>query len=64
MIRAGIHSVILVHNHPSGDVTPSPADVELTRRMMHVGQLVGIPVLDHLIVTETKFVSLASLGLM
>lgn len=63
LIRAGIHSVILVHNHPSGDPEPSEADVELTHRMTEVGRLVGIPVLDHLVVSDRDHVSLAALGL-
>lgn len=64
LIRAGIHAVILVHNHPSGDPEPSEADVELTHRMAEVGRLVGIPVLDHLVVTDADFCSLAALGLL
>jgi DNA repair protein RadC len=64
LIRAGIHAVILVHNHPSGDPEPSEADVELTHRMAEVGRLVGIPVLDHLVVTDSDFCSLAALGLL
>lgn len=64
LIRAGIHSTILVHNHPSGDPEPSEADVELTHRMAEVGRLVGIPVLDHLVVTDADHCSLAALGLL
>lgn len=64
LIRAGIHSAILVHNHPSGSPEPSDADVQLTVRMVEVGKLVGIPVLDHLVVTRTEHVSLAGLGLL
>ena len=64
LIRAGTHAVILVHNHPSGDPEPSEADVELTHRMAEVGRLVGIPVLDHLVVTDNDFCSLAALGLL
>ena len=63
-IRNGVHAVILAHNHPSGDPEPSEADVELTRRMAEVGKLVGIPVLDHLVVTDDDFCSLAALGLL
>jgi len=64
LIREGIHAVILVHNHPSGDPQPSEADVELTHRLAKVGKLVGIPVLDHLVVTDHDFCSLAALGLL
>lgn len=63
-IRAGAHSVLLCHNHPSGNCEPSEADVELTNRMLEAGRLVGIPVIDHLIVTRTDHSSLAALGLM
>jgi len=64
MIRAGVHSCILAHNHPSGDAAPSEADCELTNRMFEVGKLVGIPVLDHLIVTSGEHCSLAALGML
>lgn len=62
-VRMNVHSMILVHNHPSGDPKPSQSDLDLTRRMRDAGELMGIPVLDHLIITGTQFVSLASLGL-
>ena len=51
-------SVILAHNHPSGDVTPSREDIELTRRMVQAGEIMGIEVLDHIIVTSNQFLSL------
>ena len=63
LVRAGMHSVIAVHNHPSGEAEPSNADIELTHRLADVGRLVGIPLLDHLVVTRKDMVSLASLGL-
>ncbi len=63
-VRTRAHSVILAHNHPSGDAEPSEADVELTRRMVEVGRLVGIPVLDHLVITPEDYSSLSALGLM
>jgi len=63
-IRRGTHSVIIAHNHPSGDAEPSRADVELTRRMMEAGRLVGIPVLDHLVVTPRDYASFAQLGML
>jgi DNA repair protein RadC len=62
LVRAAMHSVVLVHNHPSGEPEPSAADLELTRRLVEVGRVVGIPVLDHLVVTRTRSVSLAALG--
>jgi DNA repair protein RadC len=64
LVRSGVHSCVLVHNHPSGDPEPSEADVELTLRMAEVGHLVGIPVLDHVVVTDDASTSLAALGLL
>ncbi|MBV1857791.1 MAG: DNA repair protein RadC [Nannocystaceae bacterium] len=64
LVRGGLHSVIAVHNHPSGDPSPSEADIELTRRLAEVGLLVGIPLLDHLVVTRSESVSMATLGLL
>ena len=51
-------SVILGHNHPSSDVTPSREDIELTRRMVQAGEIMGIEVVDHLIVGSDKFISM------
>lgn len=64
LVRAGSHAVILVHNHPSGDGLPSPRDLRLTERLIHTGDLIGIPVLDHIIVTETGCTSCVGAGLM
>lgn len=61
-VRRGAHAIILAHNHPSGSADPSRADLELTERMKEVGQLLGIPVLDHIIIAGPNFQSLASLG--
>lgn len=47
---AGANSIILGHNHPSGDPRPSESDTELTRRVTEVGELLGIPLLDHIVV--------------
>jgi DNA repair protein RadC len=52
----------LFHNHPSGDPTPSADDVSLTRRLVAAGELMGIDVLDHLILTATRYVSLREMG--
>jgi len=57
-ISASAASVIFVHNHPSGDPEPSEDDVELTRRLVEAGKLLGILVLDHVIVGDGTFVSL------
>ncbi len=50
-------AIVLVHNHPSGDVEPSREDVKLTEKMKQVSQLVEIPILDHVIVSSTKYFS-------
>lgn len=57
-ISACAGSVIFVHNHPSGDPEPSEDDIELTRRLVEAGKLLGIPVLDHVIVGDGAFLSL------
>lgn len=51
-------SVILVHNHPSGDPEPSPQDIQLTKRICEIGQMLDIPVLDHIIIGDSSYVSL------
>jgi len=58
----GAAAVVLFHNHPSGDPTPSPDDVELTRRLVAAGQLMGIEVVDHLILADTRYCSLREAG--
>ncbi len=63
-VRRCAGSIILVHNHPSGDPTPSGDDIETTRRLMEVGELLGIHVIDHLIIGDGRYVSLKSEGLM
>lgn len=55
---AGASAVVVFHNHPSGDPWPSTSDIELTRRLMDAGRIVGIEVVDHLILADTDFVSL------
>jgi DNA repair protein RadC len=67
-ILAGAAALILVHNHPSGDPTPSEADIKVTRDLIRAGQLLRIEVLDHVILgkrtsdTDKDYVSLKSLG--
>lgn len=61
-IIKGAASIILVHNHPSGDPTPSKEDLEVTARMVQVGKIMNISVLDHIIVGGDKFVSLKEKG--
>ncbi len=56
-------SIIVAHNHPSGDATPSPDDVAVTRAIVEAGKLLDIDVLDHLVIAGGKFVSLKQRGL-
>ncbi len=58
-IRKAAAAIIVAHNHPSHDPTPSPEDIELTKRLRAVGELVGIPVIDHVILTQDTFKSIA-----
>lgn len=57
-------AVILVHNHPSGDPTPSPEDRDVTRQLVEAGRILGIPVLDHVIIGDARYVSLVEAGIM
>jgi DNA repair protein RadC len=61
-VGVGAHSVILAHNHPSGDPEPSVQDVEVTRLVADAGQVLGIAVLDHLVIAGPRFCSLAEQG--
>jgi len=61
-IKRGCASIICIHNHPSGDPTPSPEDISLTRRLHEAGSLIGIDVLDHIIIGDGRFVSLKEQG--
>lgn len=63
-IVANASSIILGHNHPSGDPTPSSEDIEVTKRLRDVGDLIGIDVLDHVIVGDERFYSLKERGLL
>lgn len=60
----GATRMILVHNHPSGDPSPSPSDVALTRKFRGLGDEMGIQLLDHVVVGANDFASLRDLGLM
>jgi DNA repair protein RadC len=62
-VRANSASLIVVHNHPSGDPTPSPEDVAVTKQIVEAGQLLDVEVLDHLIIGGQQFVSLKERGL-
>lgn len=62
-VRANAASIIAVHNHPSGDPTPSPQDIALTRALVSAGKLLDIPLLDHVIIGRGRWVSLKERGL-
>ena len=62
-IREAAAGIVLVHNHPSGDPEPSAEDVEVTRRLCAVGELVGIRVLDHVVIGDGRYVSFLERGM-
>ncbi|OPZ62797.1 MAG: hypothetical protein BWY85_01968 [Firmicutes bacterium ADurb.Bin506] len=63
-LRLGAAAVIVAHNHPSGDPTPSPEDLAITKRLAKVGSLIGIELLDHIIIGDNVYVSLKEKGLL
>ncbi len=62
-IRRNAAAVILIHNHPSGDPTPSPDDVAVTRAIVEAGKLLDIDLLDHLVIGSGRYISLKERGL-
>ncbi|NLK44482.1 MAG: DNA repair protein RadC [Tissierellia bacterium] len=56
-IKRNANSIILIHNHPSGDPTPSNEDINITNRLLEAGNLIGIRVLDHIIIGDNKYIS-------
>lgn len=68
VFRLAIHKLalklIMVHNHPSGELKPSAADREITDRILKVGEIINVAVLDHLIISETGYFSFADEGIM
>ena len=62
-VKRNCAAIIVVHNHPSGDPTPSPEDVEVTRQLVKAGDLVDVEVLDHLIIGLQRFISMRERGL-
>lgn len=62
-VRSNAASIIVAHNHPSGDPSPSPEDVAVTKALIEAGKLLDIEVLDHLIIGRGRFVSIKSKGL-
>ncbi len=63
-VLANAAALILAHNHPSGNPEPSREDIRITRQLVEAGQLMGIPVHDHLIIAGATYISLAERGLM
>lgn len=61
-VRESAAGVIFLHNHPSGDPTPSLEDRQLTARLVEAGNLLGIPVLDHIVIGDSRYVSFADEG--
>lgn len=61
-IRRAAASIIVAHNHPSGNPTPSPEDIEVTKRLIEAGHILGVDLLDHLIIGDHQFISLKEKG--
>lgn len=61
-VKRSAASLICIHNHPSGDPTPSQEDINVTRRLAESGKMIGIELLDHLVIGDRKFVSLKEKG--
>jgi DNA repair protein RadC len=64
VIRESAAAVIFVHNHPSGDPAPSPEDIEITRRLKEVGEVMGVRVLDHVVIGHERYFSFSDRGLL
>lgn len=62
-IKRNAHTIILVHNHPSGDPNPSKQDINITSRLKDAGNLLGIPVIDHIIIGDGKYYSFLEEGI-
>lgn len=62
VVRHSAAAVVFVHNHPSGDPTPSREDLETTRRLRQVGEIMGVRVLDHIVIGRGKYVSFVDDG--
>ena len=56
-LRHGAVQMVLVHNHPSGDPSPSSEDIEITDRIRNVGEIVGIPLIDHIVIGDNQYIS-------
>lgn len=64
VIRESAAAVIFVHNHPSGDPAPSPEDIEITRRLKQVGEVMGVRVLDHVVIGHGRYYSFSDRGML
>ena len=62
-VQRNAAAIIVAHNHPSGDPTPSPEDIAVTRAIVEAGKLLDIEVLDHLVIGKNRYVSLKSKGM-
>ncbi len=62
-LKCNAASVILVHNHPSGNLKPSQADIELTKKLKAAGQFLDLPIVDHIILTKDGYLSFTDEGL-
>ncbi|MBD7983034.1 DNA repair protein RadC [Sporosarcina sp. Sa2YVA2] len=63
-VKRSAASIIVAHNHPSGNPAPSPEDIEVTKRLVEAGSIIGIDLLDHIIIGDHKFISLKEKGYM
>nr|WP_181718647.1 JAB domain-containing protein [Pedobacter sp.]QJS06227.1 DNA repair protein RadC [Pedobacter sp.] len=63
-LKANAAAIIVSHNHPSGNLTPSSEDIKVTNRLVECGKLLDLPVLDHIIITNDSYLSFADEGLL
>lgn len=63
-VRKSASAILCLHNHPSGDPTPSPEDIAVTKRLSEAGRVLGIDVLDHIVIGDGRFISLRSMRYM
>lgn len=63
-VKRSASAILCVHNHPSGDPSPSPEDIAVTRRLCEAGKLLGIDVLDHIVIGDGRYISLQAQGYM
>jgi DNA repair protein RadC len=63
-VKRSASAILCVHNHPSGDPTPSPEDIAVTKRLLEAGRVLGIDVLDHIVIGDGHYVSLKAAGYM